>query len=341
MKTICTILLIIISHTMQAQGQNLKTAYFKHLVFRETPYAVIKGRIPISQKRSEKENHYKLSYNSNNQLILIEYRIGNILINRRRAGIMDGFRNIATKTKIEYLDNKEIRTFFDENDAQGNNPMNVFKEVFEYNKNGVKISAKFYDENDNLINNAWNVAEYIWASNSDNTIIEKRKNKDEVYVTMRPYYKFMTTLYKYTNDGILMSMNHIDGDNNLIEDESGVAIDKAEYDADLNLISFKFYNAKNEPVIGSFLKSAGGKIEYDENGNCIKYATINLDNKLMMSREKAYDVYQFDATGNVVEISSYDTSDEVVKLRNVLKSKFIYNSKKPFKHLKTEYYHNE
>jgi hypothetical protein len=337
MKTIFIILLIIISYPTQAQ----KEEYFKHLVFRETPYSFTKGRIPISVERSTTENHYKLSYNSNNQLVLIEYRFRNVLINRKRAGIMDGFRNIATKTKIEHRDDKEIRTFYDVNDIQCTNPMNVYKEVYGYNKNGERTSVKFYDKNDQLINNSWQIAEYSWTIKNDNSIIEKRKNTDGVCVTLRPYYKFMTTLYKYTNDGILISMNHIDEGNKLIEDESGVAINKAEYDADLNLVSFKFYNSKNEPVIGSFLKSGGGKIDYDVNGNCIKYSTVNLENNLMMSRNKAFDLYQFDAAGNLVEISSYDIDSVLLKIRNSVKTKFIYDNNKPFKHIKTEYYHNE
>lgn len=341
MRIITILFFILFSYNSQAHNETLSTAYYKHLVFRETPFSQTQGRVPISKERSEKENHYKLSYNANNKLVLIEYRCGDVLINRRRAGIMDGFRNIATKTKIEYIEFKEIRTFYDEDGVQGNNPMNVYKEVYEYNTSGERIGTAFYDKDDKLTNNSWNIASYTWKHQGDNTILEKRNNNAGEYVTMRPYYKFMTTIYKFANDGILISMNHIDDNANLIEDESGVAIDKAVYDSDLNLIGFNFFNAKNEPVIGSFLKSAGGKIEYDEHGNCIKYATINIDNKLMMSRKKAYDVYQFDAAGNVVEISSYDTNDEVVKSRNVLKTKFIYNSKKPFKHLKTEYYHNE
>ena len=339
MRTISIILLIIISYT--AKTQNLRKEYFKHLVFRETPYSFTKGRIPISVERSKVENHYQLSYNSNNQLVLIEYRFRSVLINRKRAGIMDGFRNIATKTKIEYQDEKEIRTFYDENDIQCANPMNIYKEVYKYNKKGERTSVKFYDKDGKLTNNSWRIAEYNWTIFTDNSIIEKRKNTAGVYVTMRPYYKFMTTLYKYKNDGILISMNHIDESNNLIDDESGVAIDKAEYDDDFNLTGFKFYNSKNEPVIGSFLKSGGGKIVYDMNGNCIKYFTIDLENNLMMSRNKAIDLYQFDINGNLIEISSYDTNSNLLKIRNSIKTKFIYDNNKPFKHIKTEYYHNE
>lgn len=341
MKIIYSILLIVTSFLIQAQNKNVKVAYFKHLVFRETPYSFTQGRIPISAKRSKKENHYKLSYNSKNQLVLIEYRFGNVLINRRRTGIMDGFRNIASKTKIDYLNGKEIRTFYDINGVQSRNEMNVYKEVYEYNKNGERVGVKFYDEQNKMINNTWNIAEYIWTSNNDNSIIEKRKNTKGYFVTMRPYYKFMTTQYKYTDKILLISMTHIDENNKLINDNTGVAIDKAAYDKNLNLIGFKFYNAKNEPVVGSFLKSAGGKIDYDINGNCIKYSTLNLQNKLMLSRNKAYDVYQFDTYGNLIEISSYDTNDKVLKLRNVLKTKFIYDKNNPIKHIKTEYYHNK
>lgn len=339
MRTISIIFLIIISHSIQAQ--NLRDEYFKHLIFRETPYSFTQGRIPISLERSKTENHYKLSYNSNNQLVLIQYIFGGVLINRKRAGIMDGFRNIATKTKIEYLHDKEIRTFYDVNDMQCNNPMNVYKEVYEYTKKGERIGVKFYDKNDELTNNTWRIAEYNWTINTDNSIIEKRQNTDGAYVTMRPYYKFMTTLYKYTTDGLLISMNHIDEKNELTEDESGVAIDKAQYDTDLNLIGFKFFNAKKEPVIGSFLKSAGGKIDYDANGNCIKYSTVNLDDDLMMSQNRAFDLYQFDASGNILEISSYDAESVLLKIRDNVKTKFIYDNNEPYEHIKTEYYHNK
>ena len=61
MKIIYSILFIIISYTAQAQNQSLQIAYFKHLVFRETPYAATKGRIPISEERSKKMNKWSYS----------------------------------------------------------------------------------------------------------------------------------------------------------------------------------------------------------------------------------------------------------------------------------------
>jgi hypothetical protein len=319
-------LLLLFSMTINSQSKTEK--YFKHLVFRETPYSLTKGRIPISNEESKTANHYKLTYDDQNRLVLIEYRYGNHQISRRRAGILDGFRNIHSKTVITYNKNLEIRTFYKPNGDQRNNGMNVYKEVYEYNEKGERIGAKFYNKEGKLTNNTWNIAEYIWEQAGDFNVVEKRKNKKGDYVTMRPYYHFMTTLYKYTKDGLLISMNHIDENQNLINDfndKTGIAIDKAEYDRDLNLIGFKFYNANNEPVVGSFLESAGGKIEYDSNGNCIKYATINLNGGLMLSREKAYDVYKFDSFGNYSEIAHYGINNEPLEFRGYSKMKFIYD----------------
>lgn len=304
--------------------------YYKHLVFRETPYAPVKGRVEISKERSKNENHYKLTFNKENRLILIEYLYGDKQINRKRAGIMDGFRNIHSKTVIQYQENLEIRTFFNSNGRRCNNGMNVFKEVYEYNKYGRRIGVKFYNENNQLTNNTWNIAEYIWEHVGENDVIEKRKNNNDEYVTMRPYYHFYTTLYSYSKKGLLISMSHINKDKSLVNDRVdtyGIAIDKPTYDKECNLIGFKFYNAKNEPTVGSFLKSAGGKIEYDSNGNCIKYTTVNLNGKRMLSRGKAYDVYKFDVFGNMVEITHFDMYDKPVKYRGNSKIKIIYDAK--------------
>ncbi|WP_299887088.1 hypothetical protein [uncultured Lacinutrix sp.] len=332
MKQSIILLALVLTINLSAQDNSYK--YYKHLVFRETPYSLIKGRIEIPKERTEKENHYKLTYDSSNNLILIEYLFGDKQINRRRAGIMDGFRNIYSKTAIKYVGNLEIRTFYNSKGVQCNNTMNVYKEVYEYNKEGEKIGVKFYDKTGDLTNNTWNIAEYTWKKTNDFDIIEKRKDKRGNYVSMRPYYYFMTTLYKYTEKGILISMNNIDENGNLIndfDDLTGIALDKAEYDENFNLIGFRFYNANQEPVIGSFLESAGGKIEYDENGNCIKYATININGDLMLSRGKAYDRYKFDVFGNNIEFAHYGINNKLVEYRGYTKTKFIYDSNKPFK----------
>ncbi|WP_459209269.1 hypothetical protein [Aquimarina rhabdastrellae] len=332
MKRIITLMLFCISIQLIAQKQNSK--YYKHLVFRESPYAEIKGRIPITQERAVKENHYKLTYNQDNRLVMVAYLYGGKQISRRRAGMMDGFRNIHSKTVISYEKNTETRVFYDKKGNRCTNMMNVYKEVYTYDVNGRKIGAKFYDENNDPIDNTWNIHEYIWQAVNQTDVIEKRKDTRGNYVPMRPYYHFMTTLYKYSDKGILQSMNHIDKDGTLINDfndKNGIAIDKATYDKDLNLTGFQFYNAKKEATVGSFLACAGGSISYDENGNCIRYTTVGLDKKPMLSRGKAYDKYTFDTYGNVIEIGHYGIEDEPVEFRGYTKMKFIYDAQDPTK----------
>ncbi len=332
MKTRFTLFLILISFQLISQNEIIK--YYKHLIFRETPYSEVKGRIEIPVERTKNENYYKLTYDSKNRLTSIQYLFKNKQIKRMRAGLMDGFRNVFSKTLIRYEGNLEIRTFYDALGNQCYNSMNVFKEVYEYNNKGKKSNVKFYNDKGKLTNSTWNIAEYIWNHENNFDVVEKRKNKKGEYVTMRPYYYFLTTLYKYSKEGILISMNHINDKGELIndfDDEKGIAIDKAEYDKDFNLIGFRFYNAKKEAVIGSFLESAGGKITYDKNGNCVKYATINKKGELMLGRDKAYDLYKFDSFGNNIELGHYGLKDQPVEYRGYTKIKFIYDKKNPEK----------
>jgi hypothetical protein len=337
MKHLFFILAIV--STLNSTAQNLNHKYYKHLVFRETPYSPTKGRQPITEVNAKTENHYQLTYDESNRLVLIKYGFGDKQISRTRAGILDGFRNVYSKTIITYKDNTETWTFYDAKGIQRNNMMNTYKEVYQLNAQGKRIGLKHYDKEGNLTNNNWNIAEYSWQHKNDYDVIEQRKNAVGDYVTMRPYYHFMTTLYKYSKDELLISMNHVDENNNSINDyndKTGIAIDQATYDNDLNLIGFKFYNADNEATIGSFLESAGGKIEYDDNGNCIKYSTINLNDAAMLSRGKAYDIYTFDDYGNNIEVSYYGLNNELIEYRGYSKIKNIYDSEDPSKYVSTK-----
>jgi len=86
--------------------------YYKHLVFRETPYAPLKGRNPISSEMAQNENHYKLTFDSSDRLIKVEYKYGDQIISPKRAGTMDGSIDLAPITEIQYEENLEIRHFF-------------------------------------------------------------------------------------------------------------------------------------------------------------------------------------------------------------------------------------
>ncbi|QKX06742.1 hypothetical protein HN014_18065 [Aquimarina sp. TRL1] len=340
MKFILTTLFVVLAMTLYAQ--EFQEKYYKHLVFRETPYSATIGRIPISKERAMKENHYKMSYDNRGRLTLIEYRIGNTLISRRRVGILDGFRNIHSRTKIRYEDNKEIRTFYNPKGKQCRNSMNVYEEVYTYNDLGQRTGVHFYDEEGILVNNTWNIATYEWEHVDDHTIVEKRKDTKGTYVTMRPYYHFLITLYKFNKEGILQSMNHINDKRQLINDfngENGIAIDKPVYDEALNLTGFTFYNANNEAVIGSFLACAGGVVTYDTNGNCIKYATIDLKGRIMLDdRGRAYDTYTFNKQGSLTEIAHYGINNEFVEIRGATRIVFEYDKDDPSKFIKTRHF---
>ena len=124
-------------------------------------------------------------------------------------------------------------------------------------------------------------------------------------------------------------------------DDTGIAIDKAVYDRNNNLISFKFFNANNEPAVGSFLGTAGGFATYDKSGNCLKYATVGLGGNFKISKRSndAYSKYKFDSMGNMIERSNYDIDNKIQTRRGVTSVKYVYGKDNPTQLLKTELYH--
>ncbi|SEK45308.1 Peptidase family S41 [Aquimarina amphilecti] len=338
-RILLTIVLLLFGLLVKAQS----TKYFKHLIFRETPYSKTEGRIPLTEEEAQKGNHFKLDYDSLNRLILVEYIYSKNLIDINRSGILDGKRALAPKTKIVYTKNTETRLFFDVDNQPTRNGMGVFKEVYSYNKKGQRIDLKFYDNNDKPINNSWNIYNYTWKHIKNNSVLEKRKDVNGASVSMRPYYKFYNVLYKFNKNRILLSMKNVDNNMKLINDDTGIAIDKAIYDKDNNLVSFKFFNAENKAVVGSFLGTAGGFATYDKNGNCLKYATVGLDGNYMINKRSndAYSRYKFDSIGNLIKRSNYDVNSRILKKRGVTSVEYIYNTKNPAQLMKTELYHTK
>jgi hypothetical protein len=327
--------------TLNLFAQNESSKYFKHLVFRETPLAETKGRIPISLERAKNENHYKITYDTQNRVRKIEYRFGDKLIRLRRSGMLDGNRNLAPKTVIDYKDNEEIRIFFNTDNLQTDNLMRVYKEVYTLNNEGRRINLKHFDRNDYMENNSWGIHEYIWTYKNENEILEKRKNIKDKLVYMRPYYLFLYTHYTYTDEGILVSMKNVDKDFNLVEEDTGIAIDVPKYDENYNLTGYNFYNSKNELTVGTFLGSAGGEVDYDKNGNVTEYRTTGLDGEPMIGkRPYVYRRFIFDDYGNMIERTFYGLENEIVITNDIAKLKFYYSKIDPSQLLETRYIHS-
>lgn len=309
-----------------------KHKYYKHLVFRETPYAATKGRNPISEEMARNENHFKLTYDSADRLVKVEYRIGDQLISTARTGMYDALHDVAPAMHIEYSGNLEIRHFFDEEGNQATNRMKVYKAVYEYDAAGERIGLKHFDRDDNPMNNAWGIFEYTWKKMSENSVLEQRKNMDGELVSIRPNYLFMNVLYTYDKNGMLVSMRNVDSSGELVEEETGIAIDAVVYDKHFQLIGFKFYNKNEEHVVGSFMSCASGKAEYDDRGNAIKFVAMDLEGKPMVtSQQCAITECDFDKYGNLTEIRHCDEKGMPAKIstpnreKDFSKIQFIYN----------------
>lgn len=309
-----------------------KHNYYKHLIFRETAYAATQGRNPISETMAMSENHFKLTYDNADRLVKIEYRIGEQLIETNRVGSMDATRDITSSTQIEYSGNFEIRHFFDETGKQRTNPMGVYKAVYEYNDLGERIGLKHFDKTDKPTNDVSGIFEYIWKDVNEGSVLEQRKNTSGEFVPIRPDYHFMNVLYTYNKNGILTLMQNINSSGDLVEEKTGIAIDRPVYDEHFQLTAFKFYDKKEKNAMGSFLSSAGGEITYDAKGNVTKYMTIDLEGKPTPTPFNwAIIESDFDKYGNLIEVRHYNKEGVPVQIsspnleKDFTKVQFIYD----------------
>jgi hypothetical protein len=67
-------LMIILTITSNLFAQ--KTEYYRHLVFRETPFSDTRGNHQIDKATAQNETHYKFVYDNQRRLVEISHRLG-------------------------------------------------------------------------------------------------------------------------------------------------------------------------------------------------------------------------------------------------------------------------
>src|SRR5690606_28216439 len=122
------------------------------------------------------------------------------------------------------------RTFYDRFNIQIPVRGSVFKEIYELDEKGNRIKLHFENLNGEKVQSAWNMSDYNWQINTDGTVIEKRFNLNAESVPMRPDLLFYTVKLIFDENGNIVLMQNINDDGSLLENASGAAQDKLEYD---------------------------------------------------------------------------------------------------------------
>lgn len=261
---------------------NITTKYYCQITV-DQKYAII-GTYPVESTKAININHYRFSYDTNNELRKVEYY-------RKGTLHKDKYFNAAI-ISFEYGNNYELRYYKDENENLAENKYGFYSEKIISKKNMFETIK--YDNHQNIAKDSLGVAIYFNELNDDG-LIESYTNHDGGGNPILDKNGVYEIRFKYdpevnAEDAIEMSFHDLHG--NLIESrDDGVAAANFSYDEFGNITKILSFNKLGEPLDSD---EAIVRMKYDSGGNMIE---INSSN----SKDQLNIIFKFDQDGNIVE----------------------------------------
>lgn len=252
----------LLSLSLNAQ-EAYRTEYFSTVPFRETPFADMIGINPLSQEEASGRNHYRFEYDRAGRLIKAGFYLGDQL---RDLNHTANHFFLSPQIRFSYESGQEKRRYFDKHGNAITVRGDVFEEVYDLDEQGRRVRLRFKNEKGAWIQNAWNIAEYKWDIRPDGRVFEERFNEKEEMVSIRPGFHFYRIRFHYDHRGMLALMQNIDEHGNLVENDSGAAQDKIEYDERGNVIAWNVLDKHDQLTRGNSPDVARGVMTYDEHG---------------------------------------------------------------------------
>lgn len=274
--------LMLLTHLGAVQAAELsRTVYYRQLVYNHvSPYMPLRGLYEISAETAKLSPHYIFTYDDKNRII-------EIINNNPEKWKSHQLTHLKIhRVAITYLNNQEIRTFFDESGQLDKNIRGVYKEVYTYDKNGFKSAADFYDADDRPMNSLWNIAHYTWAKKGE-LIVERRYDVSGIPQPISPYFKFGTIGILLDARGFSRATYNLNDKLEIVNNEVGVASYQDTYDEVGNHVAYAYYDQDNrltnQPIF------ALGKKSYDKNGNVLKEELLDVNYKVKRQMLFSYD----------------------------------------------------
>jgi len=282
--------------------------------FRETPFADLRGIYPVSAEQSMKHKHYRIVFDAFERPIEVSFRLGDEI---QDLNISRNALTFAPVTRIDYEDGKEIRTFFDRfmNPTLANG---VFREVYEIDGDGNRVSLKFYDVEDSLIQSDWGIHAYEWSVDRRGTVTETRSDIDGEPVSIRPHFPFYCLKLHYDQRGLLALMeNYGKSCDRLTLNDMNAAQDKLQYNASGGIYAWNVYDTQEKRSVGNGPLVARGIMERNDLGHTIREYYEDADGEIMTNAYGWTNTYaRFDKFGNMIARFNHDAEGE--KTNNLL-----------------------
>ena len=239
-------------------------SYYRHIMFRETPYASYRGIHPIEAAAAPKVAHYQFDYDDKGRIKQIRYQMEQELI--RGNEVWDSFIWFAPVVNISYQQGSEIHTYFDANERQIAAHGNVYSAHYKVDQSGKRTGLYFYDQQGLPSQNSWNIHHYEWR-HAGGKIYEKRFNLAGEQQPLRPEFQFYEVELEYDPKGQLAFMRNLGLTGTPTNNDSGAGVDRITYDHHGNFVRWQVYDKSGSPVEGNRPMVHLGEHLYDKNGN--------------------------------------------------------------------------
>ncbi|CAM1368394.1 conserved hypothetical protein [Tenacibaculum litoreum] len=299
---------MLLSNAVLAQ----KIAYYRHLVFRETPFSDTKGIHQIDKATAQKETHYRFVYDEQNRLIEVSHRLGDYIINDNNN--WDSFIWFSPKMTIKYSKNQEIRYYYNRLNKRVEAHGNMYKAVFQLDDQGNRTSVKFFDKENRASENAWGIHQYEWTILGEGKVIEKRFNLKGEPKTIRPDFTFYTVRMEFGKDSLLDFVYHLEENGAIVNNSMKAAMDRIVYDQEGNFSRWMVFDKNLQPVEGNAPEFAIGEHLYDTRGNKVELRGFDVIGRMKaMPSGVARVLNTYDEYNNQIEVKILDINNKLLQ----------------------------
>ena len=281
-----------------------RVAYYAHMPFRETAFADLRGIYPLTLEQSRHHKHYKFVYDDKDRPVEVSFRLGDEIQNLNIS------RNALTFTpviRIDYEDGLEVRHFYDRfmNPTLSNG---VFREVYELDDDGNRVSLQFYDVENKRTESDWGVYVYEWSVDRTGSVTETRVSREGKAVSIRPHFPFYCLKLHYDQRGLLALMeNYGESCDELTLNKLNAAQDKLQYNSSGGIYAWNVYDANEQRSVGNGPMVARGIMERDALGHTTREYYEDADGQIITNAYGWTNTFaSFDDFGNMVGRFNHD-----------------------------------
>lgn len=290
------------------KSANTGTAYYRSLLFSETPWDTERGGHELTPAQAKEINSYKFTYDDSARLKSVEFVRGDELLGYSSMGG-------AAKIVYDYADGKQIKHFFDEN-LQPIESGGAFTFEYTLDEKGVRTGLRFLDKDGQPVENRNKIHNYVWTILPDGKLQEKRYNLANEETVMNPFCPFYELRFTYNDKGYVTEMANYMGDtlyNCTAENCGDIGVSYFQFKPNEfgDNLSFSVFNVTGQ-MSNLYWGWSRRVSTFDENGYVTETAVFDQDNEYVGGKSIPVTQYTYDSHGAMIEARNMDKDRNII-----------------------------